>query len=233
MDGRGVFSIADETAGLDGDGQLPADLIKLVGGVRYDIYHIVVDNRTVPGFSGTDDTSVVSPKGGIVISPLPTLDFFANKGTGFRPPSVQELSPSDPTQQANFNLAPSKIKSWDVGMNQRLWDRLKISFDYYQSELDNEILVIGNQPLNIDNTERDGYELEANYDLTRSLMVFGGYSWVQAKDLNPDLVGGDQVPGRSQKHHNSRYEMVEIPVGHPMDYCRCLHGDFWAGTSYV
>jgi outer membrane receptor protein involved in Fe transport len=178
-------------------GTLPTDLIKLVGGARYDAFDITLQNRTIsdPRFSGTDRTSIVSPKGGIVISPLQTLDIFANKGTGFRQPAIEEISPSDATQTPNFNLSPSKIRSWDVGFNQRLEDnRIRLAFDYYESRLDREIVVVNDQPVNIDNTERNGFETSAAFDVTKRLTVTTAYAWVKARDLTPDLNGGDQIP---------------------------------------
>jgi len=178
-------------------GSLPADLIKLVGGARYDMFDISVQNKTVadPSFSGTDHMSVASPKGGIVISPIPTLDIFANKGTGFRQPGVEEMSPSDPIQSPNFNLSPSKIRSWDVGFNQRLMEnRLRLNFDYYESRLDREIVVISDQPVNFDNTERNGFEVSGTAVLTKRVTLQSAYAWVKARDLTPEVNGGDQIP---------------------------------------
>jgi len=177
-------------------GSLPADMIKLVGGARYDVYDITVQNRTVldPRFSGTDHTSIVSPKGGIVVSPIDTLDLFANTGIGFRQPSVEEISPSDATQTPNFDLSPSKIRSWDVGVNQRLaGNRVRLGFDYYESRLDREIVVIDNQPVNFDNTERNGFEASAGVDVTPGLTLQTAYAWVKARSLNPEVSGGDQI----------------------------------------
>ena len=175
-----------------------SDWVKLVGGARYDMFDITLNNALVPSpsYSGTDRTSVVSPKGGIVISPLKTLDIFANKGIGFRQPSVEEISPNDPTQtqQPNFNLAPSKIRSWDVGFNQRLADnRVRLNFDYYQSQLDREIIVINDQPVNFDNTQRDGFEASGQVDITRKLRWMTAYAWVKARDLDVAENGGDQI----------------------------------------
>jgi hypothetical protein len=125
---------------------------------------------------------------------MDSLDIFANKGIGFRQPSVEEMSPSDPTQTPNFNLSPSKIRSWDFGFNQRLADnRVRLSFDYYESRLDREIVVINDQPVNFDNTERNGFEASAGVDVTKSLTVQTAYAWVKARDLNADVAGGDQI----------------------------------------
>jgi outer membrane receptor protein involved in Fe transport len=179
-----------------GDGRL-ADLVKLVGGIREDIFDITVDNRfvTASNFSGTDHTSIVSPKAGIVVSPLKSLDVFANRGIGFRQPSVEEISPNDPTVSPNFKLDPSKIRSWDAGFNERLaGGRVRLNFDYYQSRLDREIVVVNDQPLNVDNTERNGYEASVGADIGEGVTVQTSYAGVRARDLTPDVNGGDLVP---------------------------------------
>ena len=173
-----------------------ANKLKLVGGARYDVIDIDIVNKTIsdPSYSGTARTTVTSPKAGVVVSPVKTLDFFANVGVGFRQPAVEEISPDSLTQKPNFDLASPKIHSWDVGLNQRFLDnRLRFAFDYYHSVLDKEIVVVNDSPVNFDKTERNGYEASVDMNVTENLMFMTAYSWVKARDLNPDTVGGDRI----------------------------------------
>jgi len=169
------------------------DYLKIVGGLRYDTFNYGITNRTATANSGDADMSIFSPKIGLVLTPFKDFNIFANKGTGFRAPLVTELSPSSSSQSRNLFLNPAKVDTWDVGFNALMFEKFYLAFDYYWTSLKREIATVNSEPVNIGNSRRNGYEVEAKYYLTPSLTLFGSYSQVEAKQENPVNPGQDKV----------------------------------------
>lgn len=170
--------------------------LKLVGGVRYDYFNIDVQNRliTVPAdYSGKADMGIFTPRIGLIVTPFKNLNIFANKGMGLRSPAASEMSPNTPARAKNFDLEPAKVHSWDAGFNTTLFEKLYLAFSYYQTEMEKEIRIVGNDTITGD-SERDGYEVETKFYATPELALFANYSWLDAKWKDPTVAG--QKPGQ-------------------------------------
>jgi outer membrane receptor protein involved in Fe transport len=172
----------------------PIDYLKIVGGLRYDHFDFDIENKIRPANSGEGNTHIFSPKIGFVITPLKNLNIFANKGLGFRTPSADEMSPSD-RDFKDFNLKPAKVDTWDIGFNTLLFEKLNLSFDYYQTDMEREIRVVGAETQTIGKSKRDGYEIEAKFYATNELALYSNYSWVKARIKNPTTAGENKVTG--------------------------------------
>jgi len=70
---------------------------ELTAGARFDDLHFE-DQST----STTRDESRLSPLGGLVFKPAPTVSVYANGSLGFAPPSIQVVGPRDPEQSHQF-----------------------------------------------------------------------------------------------------------------------------------
>ncbi len=165
--------------------------VKLVGGVRYDYFNIDVQNRltTVPAdYSGEADMGIFTPRIGLVATPLKNLNIFVNKGMGLRSPAASEMSPNSAARAKNFDLKPAKVHSWDVGFNTTLFEKLYLAFSYYQTEMEKEIRIVGNNT-NTGDSERNGYEIETKFYATPELALFANYSWLDAKWKDPSVAG--------------------------------------------
>lgn len=172
----------------------PFDILKIVGGMRYDYFDFDIENRVRPGNSGSGDTSIFSPKIGFVITPFKNLNIFANNGLGFRSPSAAEMSPHD-RDYRNFDLKPAKVDTWDVGFNTLLFEKLNLAFNYYQTDMEREIRTVGADTINIGKSERDGYEVEAKFYATNELALYSNYGWVKTRIKNPITAGEDKITG--------------------------------------
>ena len=84
--------------------------VRLVGGVRYDLFQFGVNDKLdVPGDgdtgSGVAHRGVASPKVNLIITPTPWLDLFGNYGRGFHSNDargvVQSTDPADPITTAD------------------------------------------------------------------------------------------------------------------------------------
>ncbi|MCX7771355.1 MAG: TonB-dependent receptor [Proteobacteria bacterium] len=171
----------------------PFESIKITGGLRFDRFNYDITNYTAPSNSGDGHSSVLSPKLGIVISPLKNFEIFANWSKGARAPYMNEVSPASASQKKNFDLEPAKVSSWDLGFTTLLFDRIQFLFDYYETDLKREIAIINNEPVNIGNSKRDGIEVETKIFIIPELNIYASYSWVDAKVKNPQNPGQDRV----------------------------------------
>lgn len=175
-------------------GQLkPLDILKFVGGIRFDRFIYDVSNSTADVNSGRGSSSVISPKIGLVFSPIKNFDIFANWSKSARAPYMNEVSPSSSSQKKNFDIEPANISSWDIGFNAFIFDKVQFTFDYFNTDLKREIAIINNEPVNIGNSERKGVEVETKIFILPELALYGSYSWVDAKVKNPQNPGQDKV----------------------------------------
>ncbi|MFH1112779.1 MAG: TonB-dependent receptor [Pseudomonadota bacterium] len=171
----------------------PSETLKFVGGLRGDYFGNNVENRKKPANSGTGYPSIVSPKLGLVITPVKNVNIFGNKGLGFRSPSHEEVSPTSASGKKNFSLEVAKTDSWDVGLNAVLFNCIYLALDYYQTEMEKEVRTVDNQPINIGDSHREGYEVEGRFYASKQINLFANYGWVDAKVKNPASAGQDRV----------------------------------------
>ncbi|MCS7199930.1 MAG: TonB-dependent receptor [Caldimicrobium sp.] len=170
----------------------PIELLKFSAGMRYDGFVFDVKNKILHQNSGSGNTEIFSPKIGIVFSPLKGFNLYANRGAGFRSPYVKEISPADRIYK-NFNLKPAKLETWDVGINAFLFGKVALDFNYYETEMEREIVRIGTEVQNIGRSERKGYEGEIKFYFTENFIVFANYAFVDAKIVHPPQNKGKVV----------------------------------------
>lgn len=176
----------------------PADSLKIVGGLRWDYFKQEFDNLTRPENSGTGFPQIMSPKIGVVLTPTKNFNIFANIGSGFRSPGNLEVSPYQAGATSNFSLEPAKIDTADVGFNVALFGNLYFAASYYHTIMQREIRTVDNQPVNIGDTLRKGYEAEAKYYPSEDINLFASYGWVDAKVTNPTTAGQILLTGVSE-----------------------------------
>jgi outer membrane receptor protein involved in Fe transport len=173
----------------------PVEQVKIVGGVRKDFFQFSVENMLIPANSGIGRPHTFNPKIGIVLTPIKNINIFGNKGIGFHTPAAQEMSPHSTTGKKRFDLSVYKTESWDLGFNATFLDSIYIAFDWYQTDMEGEVRTISNQPVNIGNSQRNGFEVEARYYPSAVMNLFANYAWVDAKVKNPTTAGQDLVTG--------------------------------------
>jgi outer membrane receptor protein involved in Fe transport len=192
------LGLANHSLFIQGQAKL-ADSLKLVGGVRKDYFDMDVTNRLIPASSGSGYPTTLSPKVGFVLTPLSGVNIFGNKGLGFRAPAASEMSPAKTTARSNFELQVAQTDSWDLGFNATFIDKVYIAFDWYRTDMENEVRTDATgTPYNVGNSQRTGYEVEAKYYASDQINIFANYSWVDAKVKNPTTVGQNLVTGVAQ-----------------------------------
>ena len=127
----------------------------------------------------------------------------ASWGQGFRAPGLYELY----SEYGNLTLQPEEFDSWEIGVEQRLFDRAVVSATYFNRQADNEIRYNGcstpsTDPLctvngagrwgyyrNVQKTEAQGVELVGRVDVTERLNVSANYTWTDAKSASGATEG--------------------------------------------
>jgi len=156
------------------------DGLTLTGGLRYDDHAQYGDNllgQVAAAWSLNDGATVLR----------------ASWGQGFRAPGLYELY----SEYGNLDLQPEESDSWEIGVEQRLFDRSVVSATYFQRDSDNEIDYanclpgdlhpICSQPYggyyqNIQKAEAKGVELIGRFDVTERLHLNANYTWTDAKN---------------------------------------------------
>jgi outer membrane receptor protein involved in Fe transport len=172
----------------------PHEKVKIIGGVRWDFFIQQFDNVTRLQNSGKGFPYIRSPKIGFVLTPTENFNVFGNVGSGFRSPANLEVCPYQANSRSNFDLDPALVQTYDIGFNTTVFGNLYLAADYYHTYTEREIKTVNNQPVNIGNTIRKGYELEARYYPSNDLDFFGSYAWVDAKVVDPTYPGQFLVP---------------------------------------
>ncbi|WP_278069098.1 TonB-dependent receptor plug domain-containing protein [Brevundimonas sanguinis] len=163
------------------------DGLTLTGGLRYDDHAQYGDNllgQVAAAWALNDGATVLR----------------ANWGQGFRAPGLYELY----SEYGSLDLQPEEAESWEIGVEQRLFDRAVVSATYFQRDSDNEINYanclpgdahpICSQPYggyyqNIQKAETKGVELIGRLDVTERLHLNANYTWTDAKNAVGDHEG--------------------------------------------
>jgi len=184
----------------------PVPWIKITGGFRFDqFYYDIKDN--LRQLMTSPDEGFLSPREGIVISPVRGLDFFQNYGKGFRPPSAI----------SEFNLDPSlesaENETIEVGVQYNSPDGMwHFLFDAYKTTFTNELQGQPNPlpPISLGPSERNGIDVEGRVriwkDGGRSVSLFGNFSTLHRELVN--RPGGTYIPDVADFFANYGFDMV-------------------------
>lgn len=161
----------------------PFPWLKFTGGARFDQFFYKVHNYLDPALSPRVDPNVLSPKGGVAITPFQWMELFSNYGQGFRSPSATSELTSAP------GLAPQTLDSMEGG-GRLVTERASLTGTVFFTNISNETFQAaeGLPVQNLGRSRRDGFEIEAKYLAYRSgsnrLSLFANYAGVSARLLN-------------------------------------------------
>ena len=181
---RFMFSLfaADEINLLD-------DMIVINPVIRYDLW-----NTT--GATTTTDSGV-SPKLGVIVTPLKYLSFKANIGRSYRAPSFGELFfPNEGFIRGNPDLKPETAYDFDIGFILS-HPRGSLEVTYFRNHIDDLILFVfisaqTIEPENVGNVNEQGIETSLVLRPFKYFELFAGYTFLDG-EINET---GAQLPGR-------------------------------------
>jgi len=116
------------------------DNLELSLGLRYDYIRFSVDDSFTieddPDDSGSITFNELSPKVGLLYSPLSFLNIYGNFSTSFETPTTTELANS-PSGAGGFNpaLKPQKAISYEAGLKGLIWNRVTYDLAVFYAEV--------------------------------------------------------------------------------------------------
>ena len=172
--------ISDETEQTSGFAQVsvtPLTGLNLVAGGRFDHFNQFGDVWTYR-FAGS-----------YLIARTDTT-LHSSIATGFSPPSSQ-----DKIFGNNFDLEPERNRGFDVGIEQRFWDRrVQLGVTYFHNRLSNLIGFNGQfDTLNLGAARTQGVELEARVRPLANLELVANYTYLDAEKTSSADI--NQLPG--------------------------------------
>ncbi|MCX7822861.1 MAG: TonB-dependent receptor [Syntrophobacterales bacterium] len=163
----------------------------------YDGYVLDIDTtkwQPKPGYPkeyNSKSDSAISPKFALVYKPFETTTLRGSVGKAFRAPTVYELyrtwtSASGITYAGNPDLAPEITVSWDIGIEQKLWEGAKVSLTYFENHMEDLIYRQTVTPTyqrlsNVGKAESRGIECEVEQRINKWLKFYGNFTYVDSE----------------------------------------------------
>jgi iron complex outermembrane recepter protein len=187
----------------------------------FDGYANSVGSSGYPKMYSSKDESALSPKAALVYKPLDATTVRTSIGKAFRPPSVYDLyrtwtSSTGVTYYANPDLSPETVTSWEAGVEQGLWPKMKVKATYFHNEMEDMIYrktvsATRQDNINAGRARSQGVELEAEQGFDFGLTLFANYTYTETEMLEnaaaPLSVGKDLIQApRNMFNAGARYK---------------------------
>lgn len=220
------------------------DHLNISAGVRYDYWK----NMKGKFFDDTSkkeididyparQSTVFSPKLGLVYRPVEMLRLRTSFSTGFKAPSLYSLYRSAPHGVHTFDLGnpdlkPEKMKySFEVGADLRIDRTFELSATCYQSQfkdfqgrrnIDKSALpsyfipgegVVVRQSINIGQVRLRGVETSVRYALNDCFKAVGTYTWSKSKILEYEI--DKEVIGKELQNSPNHLANIGVLFDHP------------------
>lgn len=155
-----------------------------------------------PDDSGQQTYGAWTPVLGLVFSPTPTANLYANIGRTFETPTFAELA-YRPDGGAGLNLAlrPALSLHTEIGAKLRLGSGTRLNLALFQIDTDDELTVATNQGgratyQNAPASRRQGIELLLESDLGQGFAGYLAATYLDAR-FTQDYLGCTQTPCRT------------------------------------
>ncbi|MBI2230284.1 MAG: TonB-dependent receptor [Deltaproteobacteria bacterium] len=175
------------------------DSLAIHGGLRYDWDRLDFTDEIDPTLSGIKTYHRVSPKAGLVYTPIKNLSVSFSYSEGVRIPTVDELFAQGPFG-SNPDLKAMTSRNFELGAKAQLQDWLDASLALFYTPVRDEILFIVTDPIlffgrneNIARTLRRGIELSLKARYQKWLDVFLNYTAMKATFETDVLLFSGQV----------------------------------------
>ena len=159
------------------------DTINLTLGARHDQYN--------------DFGGATSPRSGLTWAFMEDASLKLLYGEAFRAPSFLEMfTTNQPAIQGNENLAPERIRTYELGLSYKFNKHVSSSVNYFFNDVKD--LIVLRTMESAQNTSRyenfgdariQGVEMETKVDITKGNYVFMNYTFQSPEDDN-----GDDLP---------------------------------------
>lgn len=161
----------------------PLQFLRLFAGVRHDWFSGDVTYWETGEQQDMKDYSVTTYKGGLIVTPIEKISFYANAATTFALPTTTNKYADNAADERDFFF-------WEVGFKVQPWDWLLFRYAYFDQEEDGLALVNG-EWVSLGDAERKGHEIELNVMPLNDLEFFTSFTCHDAKYTTGDNAGSD------------------------------------------
>lgn len=207
---------------------LRENLTLYIGG-RYDYWETegMVEQFVAPTFRNEyskRSKSAFSPKASVVYTPWDKTTLRASVGKAFRAPSLSEMYStlvvsSGKVYESNPDLKPEKTTSWEIGVEQRLWEGATLRATYYENYLTDLIYASDVSPTlnvkrNAGKAEVKGVELEMRQKVFTGVTAFANFTYNDAKIVENSAIPeteGKRMTYIPQKQFNIGVDVKKGP----------------------
>ena len=211
-----------------------------------------------PQAYGSRDAFSLSPKGSLVYNPFEKTTLRTSIGRSFRPPSVYELyrtwysAGTVTTYNSNPLLDPETSISWDIGVEQRIWDSAVFRAAYFYNRLYDMIYLQtvsdvapkAKQYFNVDEAETDGVEVEWDHRLVKWFRYFANFTYTHSKMISNPMypatvgkmltgvpeymfnLGGEVTYGPASLQLTGRYVSKQYADDENLDVVNSVYGSY-------
>lgn len=177
-------SIQETSLGVYSEASWAAtDRLRLLGGLRADIYDFDATAKTITSFAGSETDTRVSPKVGVAYVAADNIELYGNWGRGFHSNDARGVvNSADPVPGLSGGTG------YEAGARFELGD-LKMTAAYWWLDLDSELIFVGdsNSVEPRGGSRREGYELTWFWRPLDWLGVDAVYTGSRARYVdNPD-----------------------------------------------
>jgi len=156
---------------------IPREWLRLIGGVRGDIFRYQVTDNLGGGPDGDVTRARPNVKANVILGPWRNTELFANFGTGFHSNDARAVV-LDP----KLTALPTAT-GWEVGIKTTLVPRLDLSVTYWQLDLASELVFNGDSGTTDPRgpSHREGWEFAVKAKLLDWLSFAGDVTTTRAR----------------------------------------------------
>jgi iron complex outermembrane receptor protein len=177
-------------------------------GLRYDHWESSDGRIRTPGWTSnrvftdypTRSEAAWSPKLALVWQTLPGLSLRSSLGSAFRAPTVYELYRTtriaSTTYQANPDLKPETVTTWDLGADLRAWQGGEIKLTLFANRLHDLVYTQGNGPvrqrINLERAESHGLTASVTHRFSPASQLFANATLTDSAVRKNSLAPGTE-----------------------------------------
>ncbi len=173
-----------------------ADKVRVIGGIREDLYRFDVTNYTNPTSSGVKTAAITSPKLNFIFGPWEKTELFINSGYGFHSNDARGV-------MASSTAATPLVKTIgaEVGVQTRAIQGLQSSLALWMMDSDSELVFAGDSGTTeaTGPSRRIGVEWANYWTPFPWCIIDADFTLSQAHYRNPAQEGGAYVPEAMEK----------------------------------
>jgi hypothetical protein len=176
------------------------DWLRIMLGVRGDLFMASVDSTTNSLNSGYTSAFVASPKFGAIFGPFDKTELYLNAGMGYHSNDARgatiTVSPSDPTQPLTQVPLLVQSKGAEIGVRSQKFKGFDLSLALFVLDFNSELLFVGDAGTTEPSrpSRRIGFEFTSNYRPRPWASFDLDFAATQAR-FTDYSIQGDYIPG--------------------------------------